>query len=276
VSAAGPRRFARGARWFAFLTSAALFLTASHGRAADADANADEDADAEPVRMPRSFAERPLTLARFVLAPMARIEVEGAEQGTFLNLGLGAAFGITPDVQVEAVVAPLQLWPSATYGEADQPGPRAGVTYRFYDGTTEAALRLDATVITLPHSSGAVVTPGILIRNHARSLRVDSGIFVRATVAQTTAVGFDAPFSIAGNITDAFHLGVSTGVSLATFDNPFGLAIPFGAFAGYAVGGKDGPILDIDPFFRWPELAGTPPPNGSTTSLYQVRWFLYL
>ena len=43
--------------------------------------------------------------------------------------------------------------------------------------------------------------------------------------------------------------------------------------AGYAIGGKDGPILDIDPFFRWPTFA-TPgveaPGNKINSDKFQV------
>ena len=43
-----------------------------------------------------------------------------------------------------------------------------------------------------------------------------------------------------------------------------GLYVPLGIFAGYAVGGKNGPILDIDPFFGWPALITPGVETGGT------------
>jgi hypothetical protein len=214
--------------------------------------------DEQAPRLPLAYAQRPLTLPRFVLNPLAEVYAAKA-QATFLNATLAAAFGVTDDFEIEAVVAPLQLSPnSATYGQADQPGPSLGVTYRPAHVGAEVGLHLDATVITLPAASGALFRPGIPVRFHAgKNVRVDLGAYLLVTASKTTTVGFALPVAFAVDLAEPFHLGVNSALSIETFDNPFSLAIPFGFFAGYAVGTKDGPVLDIDPFFRWPNVASS-------------------
>jgi hypothetical protein len=270
--------------WLALAMAAPLFLVATPARADDGSANpvtATEGTEAEPAaRLARSYAARPVTLPPLVLDPTSRFDV-ARQTGTTLNLAFGAALGVTDDVEVEALAAPLQLWPSVTYGQLDQPGPRAGITYRAVGGNAEVALHVDGTAITLPRSSGAIVRPGFLVREHAGTkLRIDSGVFLRATIAHTTSVGLEAPFALSVDVAPPVHIGFRTGLSLDTFDAPLGLDVPLGVFAGYAIGGKDGALLDIDPFFLWPQLLTLATQSQSTTSTFQVgidiRWFLYL
>jgi hypothetical protein len=253
-------------RLFGAAFAASVLLTASGGRADEV--------------LPLSYAERPLTLPRLVLEPIGEIEV-AHETGTLLNLGLGVAFGIADDFQVDVIALPLELTPSVTYGQAEQPGPRLGLTYRLGRGLAEVGVHIDATVITLPDSSGFVLRPGLPFRFHTgEKVRLDMGFYVPVTVARTTAAGFDAPFSFAVNASEPFYLGLSSGLSFATFEAPFDVVLPLGVFAGYAIGGKDGPILDIDPFLRWPELVSFAPQSVNTATVFQagvqIRWFLYL
>jgi hypothetical protein len=225
----------------------------------------------QAARLPLAYAQRPLTLPRFVLNPLAEVYAAKA-QAAFLNATLAAAFGVTDDFELEAVVAPLQLSPkSATFGQADQPGPSLGVTYRPVHVGAEVGLHFDATVITLPAASGAVLRPGIPVRFHAgKNVRIDLGAYFLVTASQTTTVGFALPVAFAVDLAEPFHLGINSGLSITTFDNPFSLALPFGFFAGYAIGTKEGPILDIDPFFRWPNVASTDVQGQSTLDQFEA------
>jgi hypothetical protein len=68
-------------------------------------------------------------------------------------------------------------------------------------------------------------------------------------------VRLDLPVSALCNITDAIDVGVATGFTIdefSQFDSTTG--IPLGIFAGYAIAGRQGPILDIQPFFTFPYL----------------------
>ncbi len=251
--------------------------------AARGDADADEEAVVDaPPRMPLAYAERPLTLPRLALDPAASFGVD-REEATLVNLGFALAFGVTDAFEVHAIVAPLQLSPTVRYGQGEQPGPSVGAIYRFSpDAATVAGLQLDATVLTLPETSGAILRPGLPLRSHTgKTVRFDYGFYFPVTIGVSKTVGFQAPFAVAANVSSAVHIGFTSGLSFQTFDAPLNLVMPFGVLAGSAIGGKDGPILDIDPFFRWPQLLSASPPTGeNTAAVFQVgvdvRWFLYL
>ena len=250
---------------------AAVFLLTASG------ARADEPEETKEGRLPLSYIERPLTLPRLVLNPVAELNVTRDSGDYAVNLALAAAVGITDDWEIHAVVAPLQLSPGVTYGQADQPGPSLGTTYRMLSRGTEAALRLDVTALTLPHTTGAIVRPGMPFRAHAgESVRFDWGVFVNVTASHTTTVGVQLPFALAVDIVEPLHVGVNTGLTLDSIDAPGSLAIPLGFFAGYAIGGKDGPILDIDPFFRWPKVASSDPGPPPWQLGLEVGGFFYL
>jgi hypothetical protein len=264
--------------WLVALAFAALFSIDGRARAQDAE---EEPEPAEPgPRLPLPYAERPLTLPRLVLEPVVAFDIDH-QVATAATLGAGVVCGASDDCQLSAIVAPVQLSPKVSYGEIPQPGPALGVTYRLESARTQVGLHLDATLITLPNSSGVVIRPGIPIRSRSGDLvRIDYGIFFRATAARTTEVGMEIPFSVSVDVAPPFHLGLATGLTLPTFDDPLGSAFPVGVFGGYALRGQDGPVLEIDPFARWPRLiAGSPPPQG-TQSIYQVgldvRVYLYL
>jgi hypothetical protein len=218
--------------------------------------------------LPLSYAERPLTLPRLVLAPW--VAAEGVRTGgTQANLTLGAAIGLTDDLQVSAIFAPLQLSPTVTYGEIARPGPSVGITYRVYRRDSEIALHVDGTVITRPLSSGAVVRPGLRFRNHLGALRIDSAIVFAVTAARTTTVGFAAPIALSVNAGPFFHLGADTGIALATFEAPINVNVPLGTFMGVSIGGSSGALLDIDGFFHWPAILTGAMHAGSTADAYE-------
>lgn len=264
-------------------TEATAGLKAAEGEPGKVEKGEEKKEGGEEGRLPLSYTERPLTLPRFVLNPLAELYVAKEDIDTFVNLGVSAAFGITDDFQVEAVVAPLQFSPTFKYGQTEQPGPALGATFRLLRGSFELGAHVDATVITYSPLSGMIVRPGIPARLHiGKSVRIDAGAYVPISVispgggvSSTTTVGLQVPLAAAFDIIEPLHVGVSTGVRIDNFNaagNTF--AIPLGFFAGYAVGGKDGPILDIDPFFRWQSFATPSPadPNADKINAghYQV------
>jgi hypothetical protein len=133
-----------------------------------------------------------------------------------------------------------------------------GTTYRATRGAVELGLHLDATLFTLPGTSGVIVRPGLPVRVHAgHVVRIDFGVYVPVTASYTTEAGVELPFALAINIVEPLHLGVGSGFYFQSLSNPFSITVPFEVFAGYAIGGKNGPVLDIDPFFRLPDLGAT-------------------
>jgi hypothetical protein len=227
----------------------------------------------------------------------------GVDGTTFANLSLGASFGVTDDLTVRAQVLPLQLTGGTGfhYGQStglfgvDNVGPGVGATYRFLRGDFELAASLDVNIITASSFSGVVLTPGVVARYHlGKSLRLDGAAYLPITRASenvgamnftTTSVGASGtglviPLSVLYDITEPIHVGVATGFQIGDFsDVGASDGIPLGVFAGYAVAGKDGPILDIDPFFTFSQLftpggaSGTD--SGSWVVGLQVGGFLY-
>lgn len=196
--------------------------------------------EGENGRLPLSYVERPLTLPRSILEPVVGFEVV-KDDATFVNLGVGLAFGITDDFEVQANVAPLQLSPSRTYGQREQPGPAIGTTYRLSHRGLEVGVHLDATLFTLPGTSGVIVRPGFAFRGHAgKRARIDFGAFLPVTSSHTTTAGLQLPFALAIDVAEPVHLGISSGITLQSFDPFSSLDIRSGSSAGTRSGGRTG------------------------------------
>jgi hypothetical protein len=240
---------------------------------------------ASPLRLPVAVAERPLTIPSLILNPnldsdVTRIpDVGGA--ATYGNVGLAATFGITDDLEVRALVLPLQLaGPPGNgfhYGEtSENRGPSVGATYRFVRGVVELGAGLDIRGLTALGISGVAIIPDLALRIHAgKKVRIDIGAQLNITRASSTAdmlcvptpcvasgasvpanmVRLAVPLSALYNIIDAIDVGVTTGLTIDNFSEwKTSTGIPVGIFAGYAIAGRQGPILDIEPFFTFPYL----------------------
>lgn len=265
----------------------------------------------EDERLPVAEAERPMTLPKMILGAELDFDVPHISFGgfgkptTYANLSLGGSFGVTDDLTVRAQVLPLQLTgpagtgfhygqDSAYFGGIDNPGPGIGATYRFAKSETyEVGVSLDVNLITVQTVTGAVITPGIPVRLHfQKKVRIDTGAFLTFTRAtesvpggpslSANGTGLSIPVSALYDITEPIHVGVATGFGIADLsDIGNNTYIPLGIFAGYAVKGAHGPVLDIDPFFTFPTLLTPGAAAGGTNSAtyvvgLSVGGFLYL
>jgi hypothetical protein len=273
------------------VASAAVIALVTRSALAEPTGAEPEKEEAAEGRYPVAEAERPLTLPRFILNPEIDFDVRRLNDavGTHLaNLTVGASFGVTDNLSVRAIVLPLELAGTEPvhYGQTTEvPGPTVGATYRFLHGPVEVGASLDASLITLSGLSGVVLTPGVPVRIHAgRKVRIDSGAYLSLQLASVpgptgqnpaaaspsfggsrsdNVAGLSVPVSVLYDITEPIHVGVSTGFAIDDFSDVDATAhIPLGIFAGYAIAGKDGPILDIDPFFTFTSLF-LPGPNPS-------------
>jgi hypothetical protein len=251
-------------------------------------AGAQEEAGHEELRLPIAEAERPITLPAHILSPEIDFDITRSNGGTYANLALVGAYGLTDELGIRATVLPLQLAAPGPnpfrYGQpTENVGPSVGATYRLSAGHVEFGASLDVAVSTIPNSSGIIFTPGIPVRFHVgKQIRVDTGLYIPinrlATTtttqsfpaqstpsdAATTTAGFDVPLSFLYDVTEPLHVGVSTAFTVADDSQWSNTAtIPVSFFTGYAVAGKEGPILDIDPFFTFPQLLT--PGEASTT-----------
>lgn len=261
-------------------------------------ARADSGNSDAGLRLPVPEAARPLTLPRLVLAPEGSFEVDRLPGGSdYGELDLSVAAGLTDDLGVHALVAPLQLWSppgdgGAQYGETNRNfGPSAGVVYRFLRGPLEIAGDLTAHVYTIPSVSGAWVTASVPLRLHLTHMaRLDVAPAVTLQFASFTAppkgsddaTRISVPVTLLGNVTRSLDIGLTTGLTIyQTSDWRDTTGIPLGVVLGYAVPGPHGPLVDINPFFDFPYFVLPAKVSGvSDTGQYQigvnVTAYLYL
>lgn len=138
--------------------------------------------EAEAGRLPVSRAARPLTLPKLYLDASLDLSTTEWPVGRFTDATVGAALGITDDLTVRAVVAPLQLTsPNSRtsggfhYGEtAGTQGPTLTATYRFLRGDVELGAFAGGQLLTAFNLSGYRVWVGVPLRVHAsKSVRLD-------------------------------------------------------------------------------------------------------
>jgi hypothetical protein len=267
-------------------------------------------------RLPLAQAERPLTLPKFILNPEVEFNVtahpsgDGVPSATFVNLNVSASFGVTDDLSVRATVLPLQLSGPTDAGSSafhygqyeDNVGPSGGATYRFLKGDVELGGSLDLSIITREFNSGVAITPGVPVRIHAsKKIRIDTGAYLPITRSSPSGglaglgaaadpglnplygskTGLTVPVSALYDITEPLHVGLATALQIkALGDAGHSTAVPLGVFAGYAIEGKEGPILDIDPFVTFPGLIAAPDAyateRGEVIVGVGVGGFLYL
>jgi hypothetical protein len=253
-------------------------------------------------RLPVSYTERGITNPAMILSPyvdfnVTRLQIAAMGLGapgtsTGAELGIGTGFSITDDFGVRA--APVNV----IFGSNSQfQGLTFGATYRFLKGDFEMGGALDIFVST-PSPAGATFAPSVPMRLHfskAAILDVQPTIPISTSGSGQnlapggTTVGLSVPIQFAYDLIEpVFHIGANTGVEMAfnppapvTVGDTFG--IPLGVFFGYAVPSKNGPLLDIDPYFRWPALflPGAPAPLDKVQAgLFQagvtVTGYIYL
>jgi hypothetical protein len=249
----------------------------------------------EKYVLPVSYPERGITNPAGILSPVLDVDFTripgagaalpaagggggGAQIAT--GLAVGAGYAITNDFGVRATVLSLSLTPSPVY----YTGVTGGATFRFLRGPFEMGIALDGGVqLPVPNTNGSafgLIAPSIPMHIHigkpARlditpTFPIEAGAPGLAPGAgKSTFIGLSVPVQLAVDIIEPLHVGVTTGYSMilnpptgvTVGDNVF---IPVGFIAGYAIAGRKGPILDLDPFFLWPELF-TPGTSGMGTS----------
>lgn len=250
-------------------------------------------------RLAIPFAERGLTLGAMILAPEVGFDAFhykfGAFSDTSVGMEIGARFGILDDLDVRAVAVPLHFTPEFAYGN-----PVLGAQYRFLKGDFELGAAVNARIPTKTGERFGLEA-GLPARLHVGKTAVlDTGAFflmnggatespIAAAVAALGALGggkdsfgVNIPIRFAIDVVEQAHVGLSTGFSIGDFsDAGSSINIPLGVFGGYVIPGDNGPMLDIDPYFMFPNFA-TPGSNGDkiNANIFQVgvaaSYYLYL
>lgn len=251
-------------------------------------ARADDDVPAGS--QPLSYSARSLTLPTLSLSPTVSATLDKLSTATAaktftsipnpktldLLLAVGASFGILDNLEVGAVIAPVQVLPTVAYGD-----PSAHATFRFLKGGFELAGYFNATVLTgtgvdpllvLPvlGKSGILLQPGLLSRIHMGSrAKLDIGATVPIQLGSAVHdIGLNVPVELAFNLLESFHIGANSGVGIQNVEAPALTSyIPLGLLAGVSIGG-DKPIVDIGAFVNLPQFVnpGVKATSGSTTT----------
>jgi hypothetical protein len=259
-------------------------------------------------RLAVSYPERGIVIGDFILAPSmvfqgGQIDLGIAKDG-YAGLSFGARFGITRDFEVHAYPLPFVFAPKAAAGYGGLGplaeglgGPSFGAIYRFLRGPIEVGGGLDVTIFT-NDITGVQIAPSVPVRVHVGKIAaLDAALVVPINAGlkagaggSNTAVGLEVPVAFSIDVIEpVLHVGINSGFGFEHLNTVAGESagqsffIPLGFFGGYAIPGKKGPLLDIDPFFRWPDLftPGVPAPldkvnAGNIQVGLEVAGFLYL
>lgn len=232
-----------------------VFAAGSLARAARAD---DDDSGDYPL----PYAGRPLTLTARTLSPYIAADVTRflvdpsaapRDVTTSLTVQAGAKFGLSPDLEVDAALAQVQILPALAYGN-----PTLGATFRLLDSVLEIGVRAHVTIVTAAKTAGLIAEPSVPIQIHLGSsarLDLSPGAPIILQRYKLPTIGLDLPVAFALNPIDRIYLGAQTSFYIRDFQRPGeSITIPLGFFAGVTVG-TDTPLFDIAPFFTWPQFA---------------------
>jgi hypothetical protein len=217
-------------------------------------------------------------------------------------LNLGAAIGITPNFELAGTFLPIQLSPNAQYGS-----PTAQATFRFAKQrgfemgarikTTFNTVQVETTetngsqtIITRsPKLDSATIETGFpLLLRFRRAARLDTGLYAAFTVGKEeaavdsagrpviqsrTIVGMKIPADLSVALHHQTYIGAGSGINIEDFNaTGSSLSIPLRVFAGFTLGTRRNPVLEINPYFAWDRLitpgqqaapVSTTPTNGT-------------
>jgi hypothetical protein len=168
--------------------------------------------------------------------------VPGA-RGTELLLNVGAAIGVTENLDVGVLAVPLQLTPHTLYRD-----PLLYGTYRLTTGELEAGVFV---AVDLPVNDSLDLTGGIpLILHVGNNVRVDLAALLHVRFGNNSPLDLMLPFELAFNVVPRVFLGPETGIMINDFDRVF---VPLGFFVGYTFGA----LGDLRGEMRLPNISDT-------------------
>ncbi len=198
----------------------------------------------------------------------------------FMNFG--ATIGLAPNFEVQSTFLPLELSPNQQYGS-----PEFAATLRLAKGQTELGARMSMTFNTVPvvtfkkqgvstlketslRIESTTLEPGLPIVLHFQHrARIDTGLFADFTVGQSvdtpvaggtlkspsTVVGLKLPVDLSFATAKNAYLGVGSGFKIDDLrQSAASFSMPLKLYAGFSVGTRRHPYMDIVPYFSWDHL----------------------
>jgi len=203
------------------------------------------------LRQPMAFAQRPMTLPAGIVRidttlSLASQERPGLERQAFVSfLGL-VAYGTTDDLEVGAIVLPVQLAPDGAFGD-----PGAYGLLRLLDGPVELGLMLELRVPASGESAFGTLGSLLATWHAGDSIRLDSGVTFGAALHNPAWFELRFPVTLTIQTSDTFFLGVQSGMELSGVDidgdggREWDAFIPAGVFLGGTLTGSQGPSADL-------------------------------
>ena len=191
--------------------------------------------------LPTRVADRPLTLPERTLraevdAGVSHLRIFDADINV-AQMRLGAAYGITDDIEVGATIAPMTLGildSELRYGD-----PSIRARYRFMNGDVEMAAEVEATIPVQDDAESDDLAIRVPVRFHADRVRVDTGLETRLEFGDDIEARLRVPVEGRLNITDELHVGLHSGLALESLENAGdNWRIPLASSVGYTIDGE--------------------------------------
>jgi hypothetical protein len=216
------------------------------------------------------YTKRGLSTPQFFLLPSLKTTVKSLppQEGAILGVDLGAALGLTDRIAVDATFVPIELAPKFRYGN-----PTFGVTYLVTETPPyDVAADVHVTFNTGRGSAIQPLEPGMLMVLRLKpDVRVDTGAYVPLTLGRRSSVDVRVPAGIAVQVTDHFHAGANTGITIQDITRPGrSAAIPFGLSAGFSTPVRKGMNVDVRPFISWPRFITPGGPETINSATFVV------
>lgn len=226
-------------------------------------------ADGGEQGLPLRYQERPLTLPWGDLSLDAaysqdQVDVPMGMQ-TSTHLEIGATHGITDDLQVHAVVLPLE------YGR-----PMLGATYRFLSGGLELGASAFAVIPVQERTAFGIRLAVPLLVRIGTVARLDTGIASNLSFGGDGSTSTtEVPVALTLQLIRWMFVGVVTGIYWSKNEYGQSTAFPLGLLWGYAIPGSNGqPLVDV--IARFERLAMSAGPYDRETMIFTLRVHVHL
>lgn len=186
-----------------------------------------------------------------------------------IDAGFGAAYGITPELEIGAIL-PLAISNDDAFGDRDTlQNPSVFATYAKDMGRFDVGGRV-AVTIPVVENSDLGLTLGIpFLTKVGMNGRLDAGVFIPLVFGDETGKALNIPVRYGHSITPKIFLGAETGLYLPDIDTDLG-TIPFSIFGGYTLlaGGN---VVDLGLSFGLPYAISLGDNGPDATDIMQFQ-----
>ncbi len=191
-----------------------------------------------------------------------------------ISLNIGAVYGITDNIEVGSLFAPLLL--SGPEGADLYRNPSAFLTYGMDMGNFDIGVRATA-ILPVQEDSDFALNPGVPVLFRGSGFRLDTGVYLPIIFGDETLISLNIPVRPAFQATPNIFVGLDTGFNIFALSGPEGLdsqqTVPLGVFGGYTLlaGGR---VIDLTLSFTFDQallLSAEEPISTTQFSNYRLN-----